>query len=58
MPGYDELSLASLRARLRALDAATIQDVLAYEQAHARREPVIAMLERRLVKIASGDSAG
>lgn len=52
LPGYDELSLPSLRARLRVLDAATIQAMLAYERAHAGREPVITMLERRLAKIA------
>ena len=54
LPGYDDLSLASLRARLRVLDAATIQAMLAYEKAHARREPVITMLERRLAKITAG----
>ncbi len=54
LPGYDDLSLASLRGRLRVLDAATIQAMLAYEKAHARREPVITMLERRLAKISAG----
>jgi hypothetical protein len=54
LPGYDGLSLASLRARLRVLDAPTIQAMLAYERAHARREPVITMLERRLAKISAG----
>jgi hypothetical protein len=54
LPGYDDLSLASLRARLRVLDAPTIQAMLAYERAHARREPVITMLERRLAKISAG----
>jgi hypothetical protein len=28
--------------------------MLAYEKAHARREPVITMLERRLAKITAG----
>jgi hypothetical protein len=54
LPGYDDLSLASLRARLRVLDAAQIRAMLAYEKAHARREPVITMLERRLAKITAG----
>jgi hypothetical protein len=54
LPGYDELTLPSLRARLRVLDVAAVQDMLAYERAHARREPVITMLERRLAKIAAG----
>jgi hypothetical protein len=54
LPGWDDLSLASLRARLRGFDAPTIRAMLAYEQAHARREPVITMLERRLAKITAG----
>ena len=54
LPGYDDLSIASLRARLRALDAPAIQAMVAYEKAHARREPVITMLERRLAKISAG----
>ena len=54
LPGYDDLPLASLRARLRVLDAAAIQAMLTYEKAHARREPVITMLERRLAKISAG----
>jgi hypothetical protein len=54
LPGYDDLSLASLRARLRVLDAPAIQAMLGYEKAHARREPVITMLERRLAKISAG----
>jgi hypothetical protein len=51
LPGYDDLSLPSLRGRLRTFDAPTIKAILAYEQAHARRDDVIAMLERRLAKI-------
>jgi hypothetical protein len=54
LPGYDDLSIASLRARLRVLDAPAIEAMLAYEKAHARREPVITMLERRLAKISAG----
>jgi len=54
LPGYDDLSIASLRARLRVLDAPAIQAMLAYEKTHARREPVITMLERRLAKISAG----
>ena len=54
LPGWDDISLASLRARLRGLDPAAIRGMLAYEQAHARREPVITMLERRLAKITAG----
>jgi hypothetical protein len=51
LPGYDDLSLPSLRARLRTLDATAIKAMLDYERAHARRDAVITMLERRLAKI-------
>jgi hypothetical protein len=55
IPNYDELSLASLRARLRVLDAPTVHALLAYERANAGREAVIAMFERRLTKIEPAD---
>jgi hypothetical protein len=51
LPGYDDLSIPSLRARMRVLDAATLQALLAYEKAHAHRDDVITMFERRLAKI-------
>jgi hypothetical protein len=51
LPGYDDLSVPSLRARMRVLDAATLRALLAYEKAHAHRDDVITMFERRLAKI-------
>ena len=51
LPGYDDLSLPSLRARLRVLDAPTLRALLEYEKAHARRDDVITLFERRLEKI-------
>jgi hypothetical protein len=54
LPGYDQLSLPSLRARLRVLDADTLRSLLAYEKSHAHRDDVIAMFERRLAKITAG----
>jgi len=39
---------------LRGLDAATLQAMLAYEKAHAHRDDVITMFERRLTKIDAG----
>ncbi|HEY1324531.1 MAG TPA: hypothetical protein VGF32_30005 [Streptosporangiaceae bacterium] len=56
IPGYDDLSVASLRARLRGLDAAGVQALLDYEKANARRDDVITMFERRLSKIENGAS--
>ena len=51
VPNYDELSIASLRARLRSLDVAQVRQLAAYERAHAGRADVIAMFERRIVKL-------
>jgi hypothetical protein len=51
LPNYDELSFASLRARLRNLDVAQVRQLAEYERAHAARADVIAMFERRIVKL-------
>ena len=51
IPGYDDLSIASLRARLRVLDADAVHGLLEYEKAHEHRDDVITMFERRLAKI-------
>lgn len=56
IPGYDDLSIASLRARLRGLDADGVHSLLAYEKTHAKRDDVITMYERRLSKIENGAS--
>ena len=55
VPNYDELSAASLRARLRVLDAGQVQTLLAYEKAHESRPAVITMFERRLIKLGEGN---
>ena len=55
LPNYDELSIASLRARLRNLDAAQVKLLAEYERAHAARADVITMFERRLAKLEAGD---
>ncbi len=49
--GYDELSLPSLRARLRNLDAGQLQVLVDYERTHASRDDVVTMFERRIVKL-------
>lgn len=51
LPNYDELSVASLRARLRNLDAAQVGRLADYERAHAARADVLAMYERRIAKL-------
>jgi hypothetical protein len=54
LPNYDELSVPSLRARLRNLDAAQVKQMAEYERAHAARTDVIAMFERRIAKLEAG----
>jgi hypothetical protein len=55
LPNYDELSVASLRARLRNLDIGQVRKLAKYEKAHAGRADVIAMFERRIAKLEIGD---
>jgi hypothetical protein len=52
--GYDSLSLASIRARLRGLDVGQLKILLDYEAANAERPDVLGMFERRIEKLESG----
>jgi hypothetical protein len=54
VPNYDDLSIASLRARLRNLSADQLSQLIEYEKGHAGRADVIAMFERRAAKLAEG----
>jgi hypothetical protein len=58
LPNYDELSIASLRARLRNLDVPRLKQVADYERSHQGRAEVIAMFERRVVKLEAEPEAG
>ena len=51
VPGYDQLTLASLRSRLRYLDAAQLRVLADYEKATANRADVVGMFERRIAKL-------
>jgi hypothetical protein len=53
MPTYDDLTVASIRARLRNLTAAQVATLADYEKAHAARPEVITMFERRIAKLAA-----
>lgn len=55
VPNYDSLSVPSLRARLRGLDAAQVRVLAEYERSHAGRTDVVAMFERRVAKLAAGE---
>ena len=51
LPGYDILSLASIRARLRGLDVTQLRTLADYERRNAQRPDVLGMLERRIEKL-------
>jgi len=57
MPGYDDLSLASLRARLRNLDATQVRTLLEHEKSVANRPDVVTMLERRVARLEAANDA-
>jgi hypothetical protein len=54
LANYDELSVASLRARLRNLSNDDLTQLMAYERAHQDRPEVIKMLQNRLIKMTTG----
>jgi hypothetical protein len=54
LPGYDTMSIAAIRARLRTLDVDQLQALLVHEQKSAARPEIIAMIERRIEKVESG----
>jgi hypothetical protein len=54
LANYDSLSLASIRARLRGLDAGQLKVLVDYEAANAERPEVLGMFERRIEKLEPG----
>ncbi len=56
LANYDTLTVASLRARLRPLNPGDLAVLIDYEKAHQGREEVIGMFQRRIVKIAAGET--
>jgi hypothetical protein len=55
LPGWSELTVASLRARMRGKTAEQIGDFLAYERGTTARPEVIKMFENRLAKLQAGE---
>ncbi|MBV8987977.1 MAG: hypothetical protein JO132_16700 [Streptosporangiaceae bacterium] len=51
LPNYDTLTVASLRARLRNLNADQVRQLASYEETHAARPEVVTMFERRIAKL-------
>ena len=58
LPNYDELSVASLRARLRNLDVSQVRQLAEYERTHAARAEVLTMFERRIAKLTAETTPG
>ncbi|WP_106177726.1 lipid droplet-associated protein [Prauserella shujinwangii] len=56
LTGYDELTLPQVRARLRRLSLADLEEILAYERAHANRPSFVGMLTRRIGNVRSAGS--
>ncbi len=55
LPGLSTMSVAVIRARLRGLDVDQLQALLVHESKNAQRPEVIGMIERRILKIESGE---
>ena len=54
LANYDQLSVASLRARLRNLSNDDLTQLMTYERAHQNRPEVVKMFQNRLIKMTSG----
>jgi hypothetical protein len=55
LANYDELSVASIRARLRGLDVSQLRILVKYESKNAERPEVLGMFERRIAKLEAGE---
>ncbi|MGY1594900.1 hypothetical protein ACI79D_23245 [Geodermatophilus sp. SYSU D00708] len=54
LPDYDHLPVDGLTSRIRTLDAAGLETLLAYERAHANRLQVVTIMENRLSSLREG----
>ena len=57
VPGWDELTLGSIRARLRRLSEDDLVALHDYEERHTARADVLSMLQNRLTKVRSAGQA-
>jgi hypothetical protein len=58
IPDFDHLTVGSLRSRLRGLDRPQLQTLLDFERAHARRLPVLTLLESRIAALQPAEVEG
>ncbi|NMH98557.1 lipid droplet-associated protein [Pseudonocardia acidicola] len=54
LPGYADMTIPQLRARLRKLDVDGLRVLLAWETAHANRPPFVTMLGNRITTVTEG----
>ena len=54
LPGYDHIPLGTLPSRIASLDESAVSELLAFEQAHGKRLPVVQVLEHRLEALRNG----
>jgi hypothetical protein len=55
LANYDDLSVASIRARLRGLGVSQLRVLVEYETKNAERPEVLGMFERRISKLEAGE---
>ena len=51
LPGYEAMSIAQLRGKLRSLSADAVAELLAFEESHANRPPFVTMLSNRIATL-------
>jgi len=54
LPGYADMSIPQLRARLRRLDADELRTLLEWETAHGNRPAFVTMLSNRITTVTGG----
>jgi hypothetical protein len=54
LPDYDHLPTEALQQRIRTLAREELQQVLAYEEAHANRLPIVRAMQARLQELDAG----
>jgi hypothetical protein len=54
LPDYDQLPLGGLTSRIRTLDAAGVETLIQYEEAHGNRLPVLEVMRNRLTALREG----
>ncbi|MDD7937716.1 lipid droplet-associated protein [Actinomycetospora lutea] len=51
LPGYESMTIAQLRGKLRTLSVDEVAELLAFEEAHADRPPFVTMLSNRIATL-------